>query len=280
MTPDTKTRRLVLLHALALTMLATGSVPLGSASAQAGDGYQRFIVECGFSHAAPDDPIVVPLQPGATHMHDFLGNRRTDHRPGYLRMKRGNTKCATRADTSAYWVPALRHRSTGQLVHATELRAYYYSTELMDDDPVVAFPRGYSAISDEAAWMCRNTERLAEPPDCTGRLTQADGVGLVIVFDQVCWSGVNVGPDADAPWSQHVTGLQNGECLAGHRQLPWLSLQVRYGLVDASNYEIVSAPSRGPHADFWNTWQQGSLADLVTRCLQPGSTDCREVAGR
>ncbi len=163
MTTYTKTRRLVLLHALALTMLATGSVPLGSASAQAGDGYQRFIVECGFSHAAADDPIVVPMQPGATHVHDFLGNRRTDHRPGYLRMKRGDTMCATGADTSAYWVPALRHRSTGELVHATELRAYYYSTESMDDDPVVAFPRGYSAISDEAAWMCRNTERLAEP---------------------------------------------------------------------------------------------------------------------
>jgi hypothetical protein len=33
-----------------------------------------------------------------------------------------------------------------------------------------------------------------------------------------------------------------------------------------------------PHADFWNTWVQASLVDLVNRCLRAGR-DCGQVTG-
>src|SRR5688572_33265149 len=42
------------------------------------NGQFRFVSGCGFSHRAPDDPIVGPGKPGTSHMHDFFGNRSTD----------------------------------------------------------------------------------------------------------------------------------------------------------------------------------------------------------
>jgi uncharacterized protein DUF1996 len=260
---------------LLAAMFVVGVTP-GVSSAS---GYQRFIVVCDLSHAAPDDPIVAPGVERGSHLHEFFGNDLTDEHPGYRRMRTGTTSCAHPGDTGAYWVPALRNTVTGAIVHATSARIYYYATAAMDDEPVVAFPKGYAAISEQASWMCRNTERLSSPPDCTGRLTQASGVGIVVVFDQVCWDQVSPGRRADLDWDSHVEPLASGGCAPGRVQLPWVSMQVRYDVVDASDYEVVSEPMRGPHGDLWNTWRQSDLRALVARCLQPTSIDCGEVQG-
>ena len=37
----------------------------------------NFVENCRYSHQAPDDPIVFPGQPGASHQHTFVGNRTT-----------------------------------------------------------------------------------------------------------------------------------------------------------------------------------------------------------
>ncbi len=34
----------------------------------------QFVVECAYDHAAPDDPIVAPGEPGASHLHVFFGH--------------------------------------------------------------------------------------------------------------------------------------------------------------------------------------------------------------
>ena len=53
-----------------------------AAAVDAGLGPQgrvpQFKVECGWSHSAPDDPIVHPGTPGRSHLHDFFGNTATD----------------------------------------------------------------------------------------------------------------------------------------------------------------------------------------------------------
>ena len=36
-----------------------------------------FISHCAFSHSLPDDPIVHPGVPGASHQHDFFANTTT-----------------------------------------------------------------------------------------------------------------------------------------------------------------------------------------------------------
>ena len=67
----------------------------------------NFIENCTFSHQAPDDPIVFPGKAGASHQHTFVGNRTTDASSTYDSLRAGGTSCTRRADTAAYWVPAL-----------------------------------------------------------------------------------------------------------------------------------------------------------------------------
>ena len=38
----------------------------------------NFVENCRYSHQAPDDPIVFPGKPGASHQHTFVGNRTTN----------------------------------------------------------------------------------------------------------------------------------------------------------------------------------------------------------
>jgi len=52
---------------------------------------QQFIVDCLFAHRAKDDPIVYPRQPGASHMHDFFGNKSTNAFSTYRSMRRART---------------------------------------------------------------------------------------------------------------------------------------------------------------------------------------------
>ena len=72
-------RRSWLVIILGLTVI-TGGVT----TAQAG---QDFTTDCFPSHRAPDDPIVFPGQPGASHSHDFFGNTTTDASSTYASMR-------------------------------------------------------------------------------------------------------------------------------------------------------------------------------------------------
>jgi hypothetical protein len=55
----------------------------------------------------PDDPIVYPKQPGASHLHDFFGNTTTNAFSAYAGMLAGGTNCQGPGDTAASWAPAL-----------------------------------------------------------------------------------------------------------------------------------------------------------------------------
>ena len=55
----------------------------------------------------PDDPIVYPKQPGASHLHDFFGNTTTNAFSAYAGMLAGGTNCQEPGDTAASWAPAL-----------------------------------------------------------------------------------------------------------------------------------------------------------------------------
>ena len=72
----------------------------------------NFIENCRFSHQAPDDPIVFPSKPGASHQHTFVGNRTTSAFSNFGSLRSGPTTCMRRDDTAAYWVPTLYQGST------------------------------------------------------------------------------------------------------------------------------------------------------------------------
>src|SRR5829696_6336889 len=105
--------RAPLLLLLALIMPA-------SAGAQAPTG---FSASCPFSHRAADDPVVHPGAPGASHVHDFYGNRSTDSESTVESLRARATTCTPKADRSAYWTPRLKHR--GRAVRPRRARFYY-----------------------------------------------------------------------------------------------------------------------------------------------------------
>jgi Domain of unknown function (DUF1996) len=74
----------------------------------------HFGADCFYSHTNHDDPIVVPGQVGAAHMHDFINNGTTNAFSTNASLRAsGSTNCVraeskgTERNFSSYWVPAL-----------------------------------------------------------------------------------------------------------------------------------------------------------------------------
>ena len=101
----------------------------GGAAPTTGGGI--FHTVCAYSHSLPDDPIVFPGKPGASHMHDFFGNTTTDNTSTLASLQAGTSNCFvhaanTDADHSGYWVPQLIFNGTP--TPFIEAQAYYDST--------------------------------------------------------------------------------------------------------------------------------------------------------
>jgi hypothetical protein len=96
-------------------------VGTATALAEPGDGY--FSVSCDLSHRLPHDPIVHPHHPGASHSHEFYGNRSTNADSTLGSMRGKGTTCRRGEDKSGYWIPTLYKYGTP--VAATSMTAYY-----------------------------------------------------------------------------------------------------------------------------------------------------------
>jgi hypothetical protein len=56
-------------------------------------------------------------------------------------------------------------------------------------------------------------------------------------------------------------------------KLPHIKLYVRFPQSVGGPGYVFSDGTQVAHADFWNTWQQPALEELVARCLKAG-VDC------
>jgi hypothetical protein len=144
----------------------------------------NFVENCSYSHQAPDDPIVFPGAPGASHQHTFVGNRTTKASSRYGSLRSGGTTCLRQDDTAAYWVPALYQGATEILPLAATV--YYRRGTLAD---VSSFPNNFRMIAGDAKatspqgvritfWSCgiaSGVDRSADVPTCpdTPRLVPA-----------------------------------------------------------------------------------------------------------
>lgn len=67
----------------------------------------QFNVTCRWVHTAFDDPIVLPGQPGLSHLHTFFGNPSINaHSTNESLLKTFPSTCSKLGDRSAYWVPS------------------------------------------------------------------------------------------------------------------------------------------------------------------------------
>ncbi|MDO8485286.1 MAG: DUF1996 domain-containing protein [Candidatus Limnocylindrales bacterium] len=221
---------------------------------------------CLPSHAAKDDPIVHPGQPGASHQHEFFGNVTTNADSTYRTLRGGATTCRIAGDTAAYWVPSLY--ADGQRVAPLKVNAYYLRGR--GRGRTVAFPAGLKVIAGDSGstaaqsvaitgWKCSGVHPASLSPDPVACLAGGHNV-LVIRFPD-CWNG----HDLDSTNHQsHMAYRVGGACPAGYPvRVPRLSLNVHYQLPVVTGLTLVSGSIYSTHADFFNAWNQVVLARLV-----------------
>jgi hypothetical protein len=231
----------------------------------------NFVETCRFSHRAPDDPIVAPSRPGASHDHSFVGSTSTSAFSTLQSLRRASTTCERAGDTAAYWMPTLI--VDGQPVAPMGATIYYRRRTL---DSVRAFPPGFRMIAGSALartpqdrritfWNCgalTGMEPSSTVPTCpAGRRTT---LRLHVTFPS-CWNGRSLD---SADHQSHMAYAMRGACPASHPvAVPAISLIFRYPVTGAGSVELASGTQFSAHADFFNAWNQGELTRLVNSCL-------------
>jgi hypothetical protein len=239
----------------------------------------QFGVSCRFSHRAMDDPIVDPGMPGMSHLHDFFGSADTSSKSTYASMQKAKTTCSDVMDTAGYWQPHLTVNGHGATAHLTA----WYSKG--GKPTVVPFPKGIMLIAGDhmatapqpkrvLAWSCAGRGghhgRYDHVPQCGTHQNLTATLGF-----PDCWDGKHL----DTPdHRSHARYSHNGVCPDGFTvPLPRLALVFRWPIhPKPSSVQLASGGPLTMHADFWNTWHQWRLRELINSCVNV-NTDCGVV---
>lgn len=235
----------------------------------------QFVVECGLSHSAPDDPVVHPGHAGHSHLHDFFGATTTDARSTPESLAAGATTCKDAGDTAAYWAPALL--ADDEPVIPRRSVAYYRPGPGVDHESIEPWPFGLVMLAGNPqsetaqplgviAWQCGASERLSdEPADCP----QSAPLSLRVTFPD-CWDGERL--DSQDHQS-HVAYSNEGACPDSH-PVPVVQLvfKVEYPATgyDPTRLSLASGPVHTAHADVINAWDPDRLERQVRTCINRG----------
>ena len=242
----------------------------------------EFASHCRFTHRLPDDPIVAPGSPGASHLHDFFGNPSTNAfstRTSLLGA--ADTTCRRTDDLSGYWVPTLYE---GMAAITPSVTAYYL-TARRNPAFIRSFPPGLEMIAGNShamgpqdrsvvSWSCdggRKVHDPTRPPFCVHK-----GLVLSIRFPD-CWDGMNVDSVDHKSHMAYSLGQRNGTrtCPSTHPvTVPALRLRLVYRTHGGRFVHLASGRYYTAHADFFNAWRQPALDALVQRCLN-ADVNCR-----
>jgi hypothetical protein len=263
---------IALLLGIAITVVALRATTGDGAEAAELPPHQgRFVVECVYSHSAPDDPIVFPGEPGQSHLHDFFGNTSADAFSTTESLVGGDTTCATRQDAASYWAPALYDGD--EKVDPGSSDAYYRAAPGVDPADVQPYPVGLRMISGDSmstepqstalvGFSCsRQQVRSTTPREC------APGAPMTvrIVFPD-CWDTRNLDSEDH---KSHMAFSDADGCPSSHPQpLPQLEFVVSYSFDgDVDDLRLASGPLETAHADFFNAWEPEKLAEEVEYCI-------------
>ena len=231
----------------------------------------NFVENCRYSHQAPDDPIVYPGKPGASHQHTFVGNSTTDAFSSFGSLRSGETTCMRADDTAAYWVPALYQGTTEILPVAATV--YYRRGTLAE---VNTFPNNLRMIAGDAKatspqgmgitfWSCgvaSGVDRSAEVPTCPD--TRGSFLRLHIRFPE-CWDGRRLD---STDHKSHMAYATRAGCPSTHPvEVPQITQIYRYSTRGGEGFSLASGGVYSAHADFVNAWSPGALRKLVEGCL-------------
>lgn len=260
---------------LAIAIIMAASLVITVMPSSSGAVEKRFSVFCTFSHSARLDPIVAPgAHRRSDHEHVFFGNRSTASDSTYRTMRRADSSCRLTRDTAGYWVPALVDPD-GRLVQPHGAFVYYRSVGALAEVNIRAFPKDFRMISDEYHFHCGDDRNEAPVPlDCSN-VAGGKRLRLSIIFPS-CWDGRRLD---SKDHMRHVEFPTGKGCPATHPvELPRLAIIAQFDVQDAVGYRLSSGAPDTAHGDFWNTWHQKTLLDLVQRCLGRGVHElCGEI---
>jgi hypothetical protein len=215
-------------------------------------------------------------------MHEFFGNLSTDSDSTYASMLAAGTTCGLSADRAGYWIPSLVGPD-GALVQPQRMTVYY-TNRPTTYGTTIAFPPDFRMIAGglgtypHAYWTCDSLSdhslaaRAATPPNCGSLQLKLH------VFFPSCWDGLSTDP---ADHRSHVayafrsadglsTDTNDDACPASHPvKIPQVRVRVLFPVSDGTAYRLADGTTT-PHADFWNTWDQAVLEQVVADCLRAG----------
>ena len=247
----------------------------------------EFRADCTYSHRLPDDPIVVPGLPGASHMHSFVGNKAVDAntRAADL-MKFTATTCKPVQDRSAYWVPTLYDNRTGKPVETTGFRVYYRSLQKTAAGQM-PMPNGLRMISGDARKKVP-TPRGAQgqfycafygPGDIDGVARSTNGNWPICGGDAKlhymmqfpdCWDGKHL----DSPnHKAHVAFGVGDACPATHPvKIPAITFDIAYGAKGSPAGFYLSSDPKGRtassmHGDAFVMWDVQAMNKRTKNCI-------------
>ncbi|MCS7478593.1 DUF1996 domain-containing protein [Umezawaea endophytica] len=273
-------RKLSLLVAGAL-VAATLTTAGSAAQADELVTHHEFQTNCSVTKRAPDDPIIFPNLPGASHDHSFVGNNTVSASTTLNSLVAAgpyNTSCVNPDDLSAYWFPTVFKNN--QAVLPIGKQVIYYKTGILDYRAVRPFPPGLryvvgnsTATQEEfrtapgaiEGWECGNSSHNWDFPANCMLGSQAN----IRYQAPSCWNGRDLD---SADHKSHMAYPVNGACPASHpRPVPMLEFKIAFPVDgDMSTVRLASGRGYTWHYDFFNAWDAPTLDALVTHCINGG----------
>jgi hypothetical protein len=244
--------------------------------------HYEFQANCAPTRNLPDDPIVFPGQPGASHMHTFMGSTVTTATSTDGQLLAGGTSCVTPQDKSGYWFPTMYNGTTA--IQPSGPQVIYYKSDVTDYRTVQPFPKGLrfvvgspSATQDQfqnspgavEGWECGDSSKNWDFPATCAAGTQLN----VRMQSPSCWDGVHLdSADHKSHMSYPVLVNNKWVCPSDHPvALPMIEFKMAFPVSgDMSQVHLSSGRGYSWHYDFFNGWDPTILAPLVHHCINGG----------
>jgi hypothetical protein len=257
----------VVSSSIAVVLLAATIVASDAGAASAGAGKRHFSIvgfalNCRWVTSLPDDPVLLPGQPGASPVNDFYGATNVSGNSTFETLRQSTSSCITQYDTSAYFAPQLS--LAGQPQTPKAMFDYYEIPNGADPATIEQWPDHFSMVADAAHtyWACGGggTPHRSAPYNCadygsTGNVTSYTNF-------PTCWDGADPTGPADVVYPAYQV------CPTGFTaRIPQLTEQSSWMFADGTDATFSTGDASTFRAEYMNGWDPAYLGMLMATCI-------------